>query len=208
MRKFAAAVVAADSAVEGSTLDVFRLEVNFHQQVGRRGELLLAAGADSPHQPLADDAFDRWNASRVQETGKQLAEAEAYLPEELDDFEHELGEYGEWVFLPPYGNVWVPGGVDDAWRPYWNGRWVWLSLTGWTWLPYDPWGWVTFHYGRWHWGVGVGWYWIPMNVWGPGWVNWWWDYHYFGWAPMSYWGYPGILMGGRSLNPIIEHRMT
>jgi hypothetical protein len=63
-------------------------------------------------------------------------------------------------------------------------------MAGWTWLPYEPWGWSTFHYGRWHWGLGLGWYWIPMNVWGPGWVNWWWDYDYFAWAPMSYWGYP------------------
>jgi len=42
----------------------------------------------------------------------------------------------------------------------------------------------------------MGWYWIPMNMWGPAWVNWWWDDMYFGWAPLSYWGYPGVLMGG------------
>jgi len=35
-----------------------------------------------------------------------------------------------------------------------------------------------------------------MNMWGPAWVNWWWDDFYFGWAPLSYWGYPGVLMGG------------
>jgi hypothetical protein len=36
-----------------------------------------------------------------------------------------------------------------------------------------------------------------MNMWGPAWVNWWWDDLYFGWAPLSYWGYPGVLMGGQ-----------
>lgn len=143
---------------------------------------------------VANDGFDKFNESR--NTVTQRAAAKSYLPEELGDFEAELEEYGEWVYLPPYGNVWVPGGIDDDWRPYSYGRWSWLPLTGWTWWPYEPWGWSTFHYGRWHWGVGLGWYWIPTSLWGPAWVNWWWDYNYFAWAPLSYWGYPGVVMGG------------
>ena len=143
---------------------------------------------------VANDGFDKFNESRNSVTGRQYAKK--HLPEDLSDFEAELDEYGEWMNLAPYGNVWVPGGIDEEWRPYWNGRWTWLPLTGWTWWPYEPWGWSTFHYGRWHWGIDIGWYWIPMNMWGPGWVNWWWDDFYFGWAPLSYWGYPGVLMGG------------
>jgi len=143
---------------------------------------------------VANDGFDKFNESR--NAVAQKAAAKSYLPEELGDFEAELQEYGEWVYMPPYGNVWVPGGVDDNWRPYYDGRWTWLPLTGWTWWPYEPWGWSTFHYGRWHWGVGFGWYWIPTAVWGPAWVSWWWDPYYYAWAPLSYWGYPGIVMGG------------
>jgi hypothetical protein len=143
---------------------------------------------------VANDGFDRFNESRTAATGRQYAQSR--LPEELSDYEADLEEYGEWTYLAPYGNVWVPGGIDDDWRPYYNGRWSWLPLSGWTWWPYEPWGWSTFHYGRWHWGLDMGWYWIPMNVWGPGWVNWWWDDYYFGWAPLSYWGYPGVMMGG------------
>jgi hypothetical protein len=143
---------------------------------------------------VADDSFDRWNESRSRETSQELAES--YLPEELGDYEYELSQYGDWTYLAPYGYVWSPRGVGDDWRPYWNGRWVWLPVTSWTWMPYDPWGWATFHYGRWHWGVGLGWYWIPMGGWGPGWVNWWWGYDYYGWAPMSWWGYPGVVIGG------------
>jgi len=143
---------------------------------------------------VANDSFDRFNESRTAKTGREYAQGR--LPEELKDYEADLEEYGEWIYLPPYGNVWVPGGVDDDWRPYYDGRWTWLPLSGWTWWPYEPWGWATFHYGRWHWGVNLGWYWIPMNVWGPAWVNWWWDDWYFGWAPLSYWGYPGVVYGG------------
>ncbi len=143
---------------------------------------------------VANDSFDRFNESRTAATTRQIAQAR--LPEELSDYEAELEEHGEWTYLPPYGNVWVPGGVDEDWRPYYDGRWTWLPMSGWTWWPYEPWGWATFHYGRWHWGLDLGWYWIPMNVWGPAWVNWWWDDWYFGWAPLSYWGYPGVVYGG------------
>jgi hypothetical protein len=143
---------------------------------------------------VANDSFDKFNESRTAVTAKQYAKA--YLPEDLSDFEAELDENGEWINVAPYGDVWVPGGVDDDWRPYYNGQWTWLPLSGWTWWPYDPWGWATFHYGRWHWGVSIGWYWIPTSIWGPAWVNWWWDDFYFGWAPISYWGYPGVCYGG------------
>jgi len=142
----------------------------------------------------AEDSFDRFNQSRGTETGRQFAKK--YLPEDLQDYEGELSDNGRWVYNAPYGNVWVPNGVDEDWRPYWNGRWTWLPISGWTWWPYEPWGWATFHYGRWHWGLDLGWYWIPMNMWGPGWVDWWWDDMYFGWAPMSWYGYPGVLLGG------------
>jgi hypothetical protein len=143
---------------------------------------------------VADDAFDKFNTARTSVTGREFAKGR--LPEELSDYEGELDENGQWTYLAPYGNVWVPNGVDEDWRPYYNGRWTWLPISGWTWWPYEPWGWSTFHYGRWHWGLDLGWYWIPMSMWGPGWVDWWWDDFYFGWAPLSYWGYPGVLMGG------------
>jgi hypothetical protein len=140
----------------------------------------------------AEDSFDRWSASRDSQIRKHLAKS--YLPEELEDFENELATYGDWVYTSSYGYVWVPGDIDESWRPYYNGRWLWLSLSGWTWLPYEPWGWSTFHYGRWHWRYGLGWYWIPSTIWGPAWVSWYWGYDYFGWAPLSYYGYPGVIL--------------
>lgn len=136
----------------------------------------------------AEDTFDHWNGDRASIINRQLAKR--YLSGELEDYQYELDEYGDWTYMSPYGYVWSPRGMAADWRPYSYGRWAWMPMAGWTWIPYEPWGWSTFHYGRWHWGLGIGWYWIPMNVWGPAWVNWWWDYDYFAWAPMSYWGYP------------------
>jgi hypothetical protein len=141
---------------------------------------------------VAEDNFDKWSARRDSEIRKHLAKK--YLPEELEDFESELAEYGDWVYIAPYGYVWVPGGVETAWRPYYYGRWTWMSLAGWTWIPYEPWGWCTYHYGRWHWRYGLGWYWIPTTIWGPAWVSWYWGYDYFGWVPLSYYGYPGVIL--------------
>jgi len=140
----------------------------------------------------AEDSFDRWSEYRDSQIRKRLANR--YLPEEIEDFEYELAAYGDWTYVPPYGYVWVPGRVDRYWRPYYHGRWIWLSLCGWTWVPYEPWGWVTFHYGRWHWSAGLGWHWIPTNIWGPAWVSWYWGYDYLGWVPLSYYGYPGIII--------------
>ncbi len=143
-------------------------------------------------RPVADDGFDRWNQARDQQTSRLYARR--YLPEDLAEYEGELNQYGDWVYLAPYGYVWVPRGVADDWRPYYYGRWVWVPLTGWTWVPYEPWGWVAFHYGRWHWAVGLGWYWIPHYAWGPAWVSWWWDMDYFCWAPLGWYGYPVVVI--------------
>jgi hypothetical protein len=140
----------------------------------------------------SEDNFDIWSQYRDSLLRKRLAQT--YLPEELSDFEHELQTYGHWQFVPPYGRVWVPGGVGASWRPYYDGRWIWMPACGWTWLPYESWGWVTFHFGRWHWNISLGWYWIPTTAWGPGWVSWYWGYDYCAWAPMSYYGYPGVIV--------------
>jgi hypothetical protein len=141
---------------------------------------------------VADDTFDRWNDYREVLLRKRLARS--YLPAELEDFEYELATYGEWVYIPPYGHVWVPGGMGSAWRPYYRGRWLWYPICGWTWLPYEPWGWVTCHYGRWHWRLGIGWYWIPTTHWGPGWVHWYASHNHWGWAPLSYYNRPGVIV--------------
>lgn len=190
---------------EGKDTDLFVFE-GVAEAAGESGSLLVKAsqrlavsegrfdGKPAAFMAVAEDAFDRFNQSRNAALAKSLPKR--YLPEELADFETELDQYGQWVYLAPYGYVWVPGGVEADWRPYWNGRWVWLPLTGWTWVPYEPWGWATFHYGRWHWGVDFGWYWIPTSIWGPAWVSWWWDMDYLGWAPLSWWGYPVVVLDG------------
>lgn len=161
---------------------------------GQRLEVSNARFASRPSDfiNVAEDSFDKWSTNRESAIRKHLAKK--YMPEELEDFEYELANYGDWIYILPYGYVWVPRGIDTFWRPYFHGRWIWMPLAGWTWIPYEPWGWCTFHYGRWHWQYGLGWYWIPTTFWGPAWVSWYWGYDYFGWAPLSYYGYPGVVI--------------
>ena len=149
-------------------------------------------GRPSRFAAVSEDSFDRWSELRDHEVRKRMAKR--YLPEEMEDFEYELSTFGEWTYVFPYGYVWVPGGIAVDWRPYLNGRWIWMPACGWTWLPYEPWGWATAHYGRWHWSIRLGWYWIPTTVWGPGWVHWYHEYDYIGWVPVSYWGRPGVVI--------------
>ena len=76
---------------------------------------------------------------------------------------NELGEYGEWIDVPAYGNVWRPR-VAEGWSPYVYGRWTWISPYGWTWVSYEPWGWYPYRCGYWLTDPVYGWIWSPYNA--------------------------------------------
>jgi hypothetical protein len=107
--------------------------------------------------------------------------------EDYQTFYDDLSPYGEWVYEPNYGYVWVaaegPGFVPYSTR----GHWVYTDV-GWTWVSDYPWGWATFHYGRWDDDPELGWFWVPGEEWGPSWVVWYDAPGYYGWAPIG----PGI----------------
>ncbi|MFB0566121.1 MAG: DUF6600 domain-containing protein [Candidatus Aminicenantaceae bacterium] len=141
------------------------------------------------------DSFHQWNEYRDSLLTRRVSRR--YLPSEMYEYEEELADNGRWVYEPPYGHVWVPRVYYSTWRPYYYGRWLWYPIIGWTWVSYDPWGWCVSHYGRWHWRFGLGWYWIPTRFWGPGWVHWYRGHRHIGWCPLSYHGYPGVIINNR-----------
>lgn len=62
-----------------------------------------------------EDGFDDWNGSRDAQLS-QRSERQ-YLPSEIDEYEEELDQNGQWVYERPYGNVWVPNvSYYDDWR--------------------------------------------------------------------------------------------
>lgn len=141
------------------------------------------------------DSFADWNRSRDELLRRSAKRT--YLPSELDAYEEELADNGNWVYESPYGYVWVPSVYQHTWRPYYYGRWSWYASFGWCWIPSEPWGWCVSHYGRWHWRFGLGWYWIPSCGWGPAWVHWYCGPTYIGWCPISHYGYPVVIAHNR-----------
>jgi len=104
----------------------------------------------------------------------------------IQTFYDELSPYGDWMYTPEYGYVWLPYFEHpEAFRPYSsNGHWVNTDY-GWTWVSGYRWGWATFHYGRWDFDNYLGWMWIPGYEWAPAWVTWGNYNDYYGWAPLG-----------------------
>jgi hypothetical protein len=177
------------------------------------GQTSFLSGAPAPV-----DSWDQWNRSRDRELA--ASRSRQYLPPGVYGAE-QLDAYGDWIYAPPYGNVWRPR-VAVGWAPYRLGRWTWLDWYGWTWVSYDPWGWAPYHYGRWFWhanswcwwpgAVGVRYFWSPALVSfvgfgrgfgvsvGFGWSN-------VGWVPLApfetfhpWWGRG--YYGGRNFNHV------
>ncbi len=98
-----------------------------------------------------------------------------------------LSEYGEWVDVEPFGEVWHPD-YDAGWAPFYYGHWE-LCDRGWTWMSYEPFGWLVYHHGNWCYQNDIGWFWIPGYEWEPERVEWISYDEFVGWAPLPPEGY-------------------
>ena len=104
---------------------------------------------------------------------------------DIDTFYDELDPYGEWVWHPRHGYVWLPEDVSPRWRPYTVGRWTYTDEYGWYWDSNEPFAWAVYHYGRWGYDEDYGWFWVPGDTWAPAWVQWRYSDDYVGWAPVG-----------------------
>lgn len=100
-----------------------------------------------------------------------------------DYFYSSISPYGNWIELEPGFVVWRPTNIRRGWAPYRSGRWMWTSY-GWYWDSYEPFGHIVYHYGRWYHDDYYGWIWVPDYEWAPAWVEWRYDNHHIGWAPL------------------------
>ncbi|MHA1134795.1 MAG: DUF6600 domain-containing protein, partial [Alphaproteobacteria bacterium] len=101
----------------------------------------------------------------------------------IEQFYEELAPYGEWVYHPVQGYVWLPRAVGPEWRPFTVGNWIYTEEYGWYWDSYEPFAWAVYHYGRWGFDPAYNWYWVPGETWSPAWVQWRYGDEYVGWAP-------------------------
>jgi|GEM_PF-640723 len=149
--------------------------------------------------PLGEpSSWERWNTDRDRYLHRAYA-SERYLPTELRYYASDFDDYGSWVYVSDYGNVWRPSlsvSVSMGWSPYRLGRWRWRHGE-YVWISSEPWGWAPYHYGRWAHIRGYGWCWVPPRhgeaYWGPGYVGWVYTSNYVSWVPLAphekYYGY-------------------
>jgi hypothetical protein len=102
-------------------------------------------------------------------------------------FQSTMADYGTWVSMQPFGNVWRPY-VAQGWRPYTQGHWAYTQY-GPTWEGYEPWAWAGYHYGNWVFSQQYGWVWIPGYDYHGGRVAWAQGYDSIGWMPLPPAGY-------------------
>jgi len=138
------------------------------------GALALAALLAAPGLPVP-------GADRLGLSGAALAQETI----DIDTFYDELAPYGQWVWHPRFGYVWLPEDVAPDWRPYTVGHWVSTEEYGWYWESNEPFAWAVYHYGRWGYDPDYGWFWVPGDTWAPAWVQWRYDDQYVGWAPIG-----------------------
>jgi Family of unknown function (DUF6600) len=138
------------------------------------GALALAALLATPGLPVP-------GAERLGLGGAALAQENI----DIDTFYDELEPYGQWVWHPRFGYVWLPEDVSPDWRPYTVGHWVSTEEYGWYWESNEPFAWAVYHYGRWGYDPDYGWFWVPGDTWAPAWVQWRYDDQYVGWAPIG-----------------------
>ncbi|MBN2346609.1 MAG: hypothetical protein JXO51_09500 [Candidatus Aminicenantes bacterium] len=169
----------------------------------RENQKIVMAGGGIEERPFYfyasdKDDFDLWNEAQNRELGYARYGTARYLKGGYEDYEYEMTRAGRWTYMSDYNSyVWIPYRTGIDWMPYSNGRWVWHPYYGYVWSSYDTCGWFTHHYGRWHWSLGHGWYWIPSYHWSPAWVSWFWNDHYYGWCPLSWWNRPIVIINNR-----------
>lgn len=157
--------------------------------VAKNDVIVLAPGESYQlSEGITKDDWDEWVEQRDQAQAAAGAPASpgAYAAENGGNYSgwSDLSYYGDWGYLPGYGNVWFPP-VGAGWSPYSTGRWCWYPGFGYTWIDFEPWGWLPFHYGGWFFDAALGWFWTPLNFgqWSPALVTWYQGPGWVGWAP-------------------------
>jgi hypothetical protein len=123
-------------------------------------------------------------AAAVQAAPVEQAPVAASDEETIANFKQVLAQYGDFVQLAQYGEVWVPTVTPEGWHPYPPCHWIYAKDVGWYFRDDTPWGAIVHHYGRWSHDAKIGWFWVADADWSPGWVVWRDSADYTGWAPM------------------------
>ncbi|PYY15769.1 MAG: hypothetical protein DMG60_16810 [Acidobacteria bacterium] len=136
----------------------------------RKGETIRLDDDDPGRYYLAKSVdvenYDTWDSERVKNhdeavSSTALTGTNNSLVYGLSD----LSSYGDYFFVPGYGNMWRPASVPLAWDPFADGYWLSYPGSGYVFVSSYPWGWAPYRYGSWQFVNGRGWCWAPGNHW-------------------------------------------
>ncbi|MCU1284581.1 MAG: hypothetical protein JWO13_931 [Acidobacteriales bacterium] len=151
---------------EELSLAVFKGDVELLKRTGERvqlkkNETLTLAYTDPDRYYLAkgitENAQDYWDRER-----ESAINSYASRHQNAGYFGYnDLSQYGSFITINNYGNVWRPYGVGYGWSPFQDGSWVLYPGQGYVWVSSYNWGWTPYHYGSWVNIAGQGWCWRP-----------------------------------------------
>ncbi|MBZ5670693.1 MAG: FecR domain-containing protein [Acidobacteriia bacterium] len=191
-------------------VQVFKGAVDVASNIGtwaleKNSVLDLRPGASEPatlSQGVTKDDWDHWvedreNRVETAQTGPLPSNYTGNTGDSLYGWS-DLGEYGDWSYVPGWGYGWIPIGMAYGWAPYSVGRWCWYPGWGYTWISAEPWGWLPYHCGAWEFVQGAGWVWFPeaCGMWSPALVTWYAGPDWIGWVPR-----PHPVHGNPTANP-------
>ncbi len=136
----------------------------------KKGETIRLDGDDPDRYYLAKgvdaENYDQWDNARVKWHDEAVA-SNSYQNGNVA-YGSDLGEYGNYFYVPGYGYMWRPYSVGLGWDPFADGYWVSYPGFGYTFVSGYPWGWAPYRSGSWQFVNGYGWCWHP----GSNWNNW------------------------------------
>ena len=136
----------------------------------KKGETIRLNGDDPERYYLAKgvdaENYDQWDNARAKWHDEAVA-SNSYQNGNVA-YGSDLGQYGNYFYVPGYGYMWRPYSADLGWDPFADGYWISYPGFGYTFVSGYPWGWAPYRYGSWQFINGYGWCWHP----GSNWNNW------------------------------------
>jgi len=136
----------------------------------KKGETIRLDGDDPDRYYLAKgvdaENYDQWDNARAKWHDEAVA-SNSYQNGNVA-YGSDLGQYGNYFYVPGYGYMWRPYSVGLGWDPFADGYWISYPGFGYTFVSGYPWGWAPYRYGSWQFINGYGWCWNR----GSNWNNW------------------------------------
>jgi uncharacterized protein DUF6600/FecR-like protein len=110
-----------------------------------------------------DDPSDDWDRQQNDYHNRYAFAGSSTLSSPYGYGMSDLNYYGNFMFVPGYGNVWQPYFMGANWSPFQDGGWAFYPGAGYMWVSGYPWGWMPYNYGNWAFAPGYGYVWQPGN---------------------------------------------